>query len=75
MYLVFTASKDTYITNKIMNSSYRATDGNLGRASTIDLFKLYDESVISGSTAPIELSRGLIYFELADVSSSLKGKV
>ena len=75
MYLVFTASKDTYITNKIMNNDYRATDGNLGRASTIDLFKLYNESVLSGVTAPTEISRGLIYFNLTDVSASLKGKV
>ena len=47
MYLVFTASKDTYITNKIINSSTRATDANLGAASTLDLFKLYDETKIT----------------------------
>ena len=64
MYLVFTASKDTYITNKIINSSTRATDANLGAASTIDLFKLYDETNISGETSPRELSRGLIKFNL-----------
>lgn len=74
MYLVFTASKDTYITNKIINSSTRATDANLGAASTIDLFKLYDETNISGETSPRELSRGLIKFNLDDISASLKSK-
>ena len=62
MYMVFTASKDTYITNKIMNNSFRVTDANVGRASTIDLFKLYGESVIAGTENPTELSRALIYF-------------
>jgi len=75
MYLVFTASKDTYITNKILAPTLRATDANLGGATTIDLFKLYGETLFTGVTNPIELSRGLIYFELADISSSLAGKV
>ena len=64
MYLVLTASKDTYITNKIMNSSFRAEDANVGRAGTIDLFKLYSESTLSGVDNPIEISRGLIQFDL-----------
>ena len=68
MYLVFTASKDTYITNKIINSSTRATDANLGAASTLDLFKLYDETKITGETSPRELSRALIKFQLDDIS-------
>lgn len=63
MYLVLTASKDAYITNKIIDSSFRATDANVGRAGTIDLFKLYDETKISGESAPIEISRALIKFE------------
>jgi len=75
MYLVFTASKDTYITNKIISTSARATDANLGGATTIDLFKLYGETLFTGQTNPIELSRGLIYFELSDISASLKDKV
>jgi len=75
MYLTFTASKDTYITDKIINSSTRATDANVGVASTIDLLKLYDESTYGTETEPIELSRGLIYFNLSDISSSLKDKV
>jgi len=64
MYRILTASSDTYITNKIIGSSFRATDANVGRAGTLDLFKLYNESNISGSTAPIELSRLLLKFDL-----------
>ena len=44
MYLALSASKDAYITNKIIGSSFRATDANLGQAGTLDLFKLYDEN-------------------------------
>ena len=75
MYQVFTASKDTYITNKIVTTSTRATDANLGGATTLDLFKLYDETIIAGETTPNELSRILISFNLSDISSSLKDKV
>ncbi len=62
MYRILTASKDTYITNKITANSLRVTDANVGKASTIDLFKLYDESVSGSAENPIEMSRGLIKF-------------
>lgn len=66
MYLVLTASSDTYITNKIVDSTRRTTS-NTGRAGTIDIFKLYDESsVITGA---FELSRGLIGFDYERVRS------
>ena len=64
MYRVLTASKDTYITNKIINNKFRATDANTGQAGTLDLFKLYSESTLSGTDAPTELSRILIKFDL-----------
>tara|TARA_B100000686_G_C16800912_1_gene985956 strand:- start:1400 stop:2944 length:1545 start_codon:yes stop_codon:yes gene_type:complete len=64
MYRILSASKDTYITNKVINSTFRATDANTGKAGTLDLFKLYDESVISGTSDPVELSRILIQFDL-----------
>ena len=64
MYRILTASKDTYITNKIINNSFRATDANLGSAGTLDLFKLYDENTIGSETKPIELSRLLIKFPI-----------
>ena len=70
MYRILTASKDTYITNKIINNSFRATDANVGQAGTLDLFKLYAESVTGSDTTPIELSRILIkflYFKNANI--------
>jgi hypothetical protein len=69
MYKILTASADAYVTNKILNKSTRATDANTGLASTIDIFKLYDESSFDGEANPIELSRGLVKFDLSDISS------
>ena len=67
MYRILSASKDTYITNKIINNRFRATDANVGEAATIDIFKLYGESTLSGSSTPIELSRGLVKFDLSPI--------
>ena len=77
MLLQFTASKDTYITNKIVpvGGGTRATDANVGLASTLDIFKLYGETAMGDSTAKTEISRALISFNVADISSSLKDKV
>lgn len=61
MILIASSSSDTYITNKIIDST-RAVSGNIGRAGTLDLFKLYDESTTV--TGAIELSRILIKFDL-----------
>lgn len=67
MYRIITSSKDTYITNKITRSSFRVTDANVGSAGTLDLFKLYNES-ISGSAKPYEHSRLLIKFDLGKIT-------
>lgn len=64
MYLILSSSKDAYITDKIQGN-FRATDANTGRAGTLDIFKLYDESTLSGSEAPVELSRALVKFDLS----------
>tara|TARA_B100000900_G_scaffold415902_1_gene447776 strand:- start:1734 stop:3713 length:1980 start_codon:yes stop_codon:yes gene_type:complete len=69
MYRIITASSDTYITNKIINNRFRATDANVGQAGTLDLFKLYNESTIKGETKPIEISRLLIKFDLDKVKT------
>ena len=69
MQRILTASKDTYITNKIINNKFRATDANVGNAGTLDLFKLYKENTISGEENPIENSRLLIKFPIAEVGS------
>jgi hypothetical protein len=66
MYRIIHANKDTYITNKIVGS-IRVKDANVGQAGTVDLFKLYDENYIGGETNPIELSRGLIHFDLTPI--------
>jgi len=49
MYLNITASKDTYIHNKIIANRFRATDSNTGYAGTLDLFKFYGESKVPAS--------------------------
>jgi len=64
MYRRLNAVKDTYITNKIVRNSFRATDANVGEAANLDLFKLYDENSISGEDDPVELTRILIKFDL-----------
>lgn len=68
MYRILTASKDTYITNKIIDNKFRATDANAGEAGTLDLFKLYNENVISGEDTPIELSKVMIKFPISEIS-------
>jgi len=73
MILIASSSADTYVTDKIVDST-RAVSGNVGRAGTLDLFKLYDESTYV--TGAIELSRILVKFDLSRAkelsSSSLK---
>tara|TARA_Y100000592_G_scaffold5409_1_gene7724 strand:- start:4150 stop:5700 length:1551 start_codon:yes stop_codon:yes gene_type:complete len=64
MYRRLKATKDTYITNKIIRNSFRATDANVGEGATLDLFKLYNENKIEGDDTPIELTRILIKFDL-----------
>ena len=43
MHRILSASKDAYITNKVINNQFRATDANVGQAGTLDLFKLFEE--------------------------------
>ncbi len=69
MQRILSASKDTYITNKIINNKFRATDANVGNAGTLDLFKLYKENTISGEENPIENSRLLIKFPIMEIKS------
>ena len=77
MYRILSASKDTYITDKIINNNFRATDANVGLAGTLDVFKLFEESsYMSGSTritgSIIELSRLLIKFDLEPLRKQLR---
>lgn len=68
------ADKDCYITNKVING-IRVTDANVGQAGTLDLFKLANESTITGFTGSVlEVSRLLIHFDL-DPLRELTGSV
>lgn len=77
MYRILSASKDTYITNKIINNSYRATDANVGQAGTLDLFKIYDETKLSGrDDSQTEISRILLKFDINEISTmQSQGKI
>jgi len=74
MYLIFTASHDTYITDKIIDSSFRATDANVGQAGTLDLFKLYNETALNNLTGTAEISRAMVKFDLQPIKN-LTGSV
>ena len=75
MYRILKALKDGYITNKVMNNKFRATDANTGRAGTLDLFKLYEESTLPSTPSGVtEISRVLIKFDL-DPLRALTGSV
>jgi len=77
MYRILSVSKDAYITNKIINNAYRATDANTGQGGTLDLFKLYDESSIAGSSdKQTEISRILLKFDLDEIATmQSQGKI
>lgn len=62
MFKILNAVKDTYITNRIIDGN-DSTSSNVGKAGTLDLFKLYGNSM-SGSTPTLELSRLLLQFDL-----------
>lgn len=68
MIIVCTASADTYITDKIIDGNFRATDANVGQASTIDIYKLYGETTLNGTSSLAELSRGLIKFDYSPIT-------
>ena len=77
MYKIIKASKDTYIQNKWIGNE-RKENSNVGQASSIDLYYLYNESSVSNtltgsaySQSLREASRGLIYFDFSSLSSSL----
>lgn len=78
MYFILTASKDTYVTNKVINNAFSASDANVGRASTLDLFRLYNESTLPSGSGVMstgvpnninELSRLMIKFNYEKITS------
>jgi len=74
MYIIATASADTYITNKIVDGS-RVKDANVGRAGTLDLFKLYDETLSGSTGGHTELSRLLLKFDISRLVSLSSGSL
>ena len=68
----FPIEKDNYITNKIIMNSRRATDANLGHASTLDLFKLYNENLMKNESGNIiEHSHLLVQADLDALKTKL----
>lgn len=66
MFRTLKADKDTYITNRYINST-SAVSGNVGIAGSLDLFKLYGMTLLGSGTnrQPVtELSRMLVHFDL-----------
>lgn len=73
MYRLLPCVADAYITNKyvrqtVSRDSDRSTDANTGQASSIDLYKLYDETlVVSGGTqitGSIEVTKAFLKFDV-----------
>lgn len=75
MKLFLTASKDTYITNKIIDGKFRATDSNVGYAGTLDLFKLFNENNLTGTNNQDEISRLLVKFDYDLLSPLTQSKI
>lgn len=70
MYRILKAAKDGYITNKYIAGT-RSESSNTGLAGTVDLFKLYNETRLPGTSSVdvVELSRGLIKFDYAPLAA------
>lgn len=73
MYRILKADKDAYVTNKIIFSTKptttRSTDANTGQAGTLDLYKLVNATSVPSGSSGIELSRGLLHFDLSGLRS------
>lgn len=74
MKIFCSCSKDAYITDKIVSDN-RAELSNTGKAGTLDLFKLYNETLLRGTGSQHELSRILLKFDLSPVKKLLSTKV
>lgn len=68
MYRLIPCVADTYITNKIIRGSNtslsRSQTSNVGQATTIDLFKLYNETSVNSGSSGVERSVGLLKFDI-----------
>lgn len=68
MYRLIPCLSDAYITNKIIKGSRtslsRSQTSNVGQATTIDLFKLYNETPVHSGSSGIERTVGLFKFDI-----------
>jgi len=69
MYRILSASKDSYITDKIIAGLY-CSSSNVGQAGTLDVYKLFDETTLPGVTSSIiEKTRLLLHFDYSEITS------
>lgn len=72
MYRILKSNKDNYITNKVISKHY-SVDSNVGQAGTLDLYSLFDESIVYDATGSIvssgvrESTRALIEFDYSKI--------
>lgn len=68
MYRLIPCIADAYATNKIIRgartSLSRSQTSNTGQASTLDLFKLYNETAVLSGSSGIEKSVGFLKFDI-----------
>jgi hypothetical protein len=69
MHKVLRPLKDTYITDRVIRGT-RKWNANVGRAGTLDIFKLYG-ATLTGSVPNNELSRVLLHFDLSDLEDAV----
>ena len=74
MKLFCTCSIDTYITNKIIGDN-RSHEANLGSAGTLDLFKIWGETLYRSSGSQDEVSRLLLKFDLSEIKNKVSKDV
>lgn len=68
MYRLLSASKDTYLTDKVIGAS-RSLNANVGQAGTLDVFRLWNETKLSGTGSVNELSRLLVQFDYSELTA------
>jgi len=71
MKLFCPAIKDSYITNKFVTNQEQALNSNVGKAGTLDLFKIYGEV----SETSNEISRILIKFDLTEIKNLINDEI
>jgi hypothetical protein len=72
MYKVLRPDRDAYITNRVIKGE-RSYSANVGAAGSLDLFKLYGNT-LSGSVPNIELSRLLVHYDLQPLRDLVTAK-